>query len=523
MAGAVVFTVMLSYLVLLPNASNPAVEPQAQAVLLSAPETAEAFLDAVHLGDFTRAAALTDDPAGAAKVLGESTAGMAARGVAFVLDATAPAPDAVEAQQRWTTTWALGSGQSWSYPNAMALVRNGGTWVIRWSPAIVHPQLAPGLRLGYRQTQPGSVAVQDSAGRPMFAWSGTALVPVSEVPLDSAITTAIEAGARPVSAGTGQVVLVDAGGADVASLFGTPPQHPGPATASIDLDVQRAANAAVAGAQKPTLLVAIRPSTGGILAAVGGGSATAQTAFNGLYPPGSTFKVVTANAVLGAGRATPGSTVPCPGVVTVGTRTIRNAGFQLGEVPLRTAFAQSCNTTFAALAGDLPPSALTRSAGEFGLAADFDVPGLRTQTGRVTSADSPEEQAENSIGQGTVQVSPFGLALMSATVARGSAVTPFVVDGVPTEVDQGYQGPSAANVQALRSMMREVVTSGRATALTRYGASGKTGTAQYGDGSTAHGWFTGYRKDVAFAVLVEGAGSATPAVDVSGRFLAGLG
>ncbi len=51
---------------------------------------------------------------------------------------------------------------------------------------------------------------------------------------------------------------------------------------------------------------------------------------------------------------------------------------------------------------------------------------------------------------------------------------------------------------------------------------GKTRTAQFGDGSGAHGWFTGYRGDVAFAVLVQNAGSAAPAAEVSGKFLGGL-
>ena len=73
---------------------------------------------------------------------------------------------------------------------------------------------------------------------------------------------------------------------------------------------------------------------------------------------------------------------------------------------------------------------------------------------------------------------------------------------------------------SLRTMMRAVVTSGRGAALSRYGnVYGKTGTAQVGDGTNAHGWFAGYRDDVAFATLVlDGAGSAA-AVTVTGRFL----
>jgi cell division protein FtsI/penicillin-binding protein 2 len=73
-------------------------------------------------------------------------------------------------------------------------------------------------------------------------------------------------------------------------------------------------------------------------------------------------------------------------------------------------------------------------------------------------------------------------------------------------------------------MMRAVVTSGRGTALARYGnVSGKTGTAQVGDGSNAHGWFAGYRDDVAFATLVLDGSSSTAAISVTGAFLGAIG
>jgi cell division protein FtsI/penicillin-binding protein 2 len=79
-------------------------------------------------------------------------------------------------------------------------------------------------------------------------------------------------------------------------------------------------------------------------------------------------------------------------------------------------------------------------------------------------------------------------------------------------------------LDALRGMMREVVTAGTATALRGFaGVRGKTGTAQFGDGTQAHGWFVGYSGDIAFAVLLVGAGSSKPAVEAADRFLKGLG
>ncbi|MET1071837.1 MAG: penicillin-binding transpeptidase domain-containing protein, partial [Umezawaea sp.] len=72
-------------------------------------------------------------------------------------------------------------------------------------------------------------------------------------------------------------------------------------------------------------------------------------------------------------------------------------------------------------------------------------------------------------------------------------------------------------------MLREVVTGGTATALGNLGAvSGKTGTAQFGDGTHAHGWFVGYRDTMAFAVLVVDGGSSKAAVGVTATFLGPL-
>lgn len=112
---------------------------------------------------------------------------------------------------------------------------------------------------------------------------------------------------------------------------------------------------------------------------------------------------------------------------------------------------------------------------------------------------------------------------MSATVAAGEAVTPQLWQGVRTQVNVSYQAPSASVLTALRAMMRETVVSGTARALGDYGAvHGKTGTAEIDSAGTAHGWFTGFRDDLAFAVLVERAGSSKPAVNVTAKFLGAL-
>ncbi len=82
----------------------------------------------------------------------------------------------------------------------------------------------------------------------------------------------------------------------------------------------------------------------------------------GLFPPGSTFKIVTAGAAIERDMATPNTLLGCPGgQMDIGHRTVPNyGGFDLGTVPMSRAFASSCNTTFAELASRMPPRGLTQ-------------------------------------------------------------------------------------------------------------------------------------------------------------------
>ena len=116
------------------------------------------------------------------------------------------------------------------------------------------------------------------------------------------------------------------------------------------------------------------------------------------------------------------------------------------------------------------------------------------------------------------------MALVAATVARGASVTPQLVKDRPTAVLAPPDVPQPAVIDGLRAMMRQVVVAGTASPLASAGeVSGKTGTAQFGAGGRAHGWFVGYRGDLAFAVLLVDAGSSEPAVEVTGRFLRAVG
>jgi hypothetical protein len=292
---------------------------------------------------------------------------------------------------------------------------------------------------------------------------------------------------------------------------------------TLDIGMSRAAEDALARISTPAAMVVIRPSTGDLLAVGQNPAADAEgpIAMTGLYPPGSTFKAVTVSAALQAGQVTPDSVVACPGSENIEGRQIPNDdNFDLGQVPLHTAFARSCNTTMGRLAVNLPPDGLTKAAAQLGLGIDYTAPGMTTVTGKVPVADTAALRVEEGIGQGTVTASPLGMALVAATLARGSVPAPTIVAGQPGKPDHAPDPLPAGVDDQVKSMMRETITNGTATALQDIpGLLGETGTAEYIDNTHAHGWFVGIDGDLALAVFVSDAGSSGPAVEAAGRFL----
>lgn len=321
-----------------------------------------------------------------------------------------------------------------------------------------------------------------------------------------------------------RVSTVDAQGTEVEELHSKAPEPAKAVNIALSRVIQAAAEDAVEPLTQPTILVAIQPSTGDILAVAQNDPADAQgaLALTGRFPPGSTMKAVSALAAIQSGKVTADTPLPCPGKTTIdGRRIVPNSNeFDKGTIPLRSAFAFSCNTTFAQLAVDMPANLLPDAALSLGLGVDFDVAGLTTITGSVPPATDVVERAEDAFGQGKVLASPFGMALVSASIAKGSMPVPQLVRGKETKTDKQPAAPPVASLEPVRAMMREVVESGTAPQLKPYGdVRGKTGTAQFGDGVHSHGWFMGYRGDLAFATLVLSGETSTPAVEVAARFL----
>ncbi len=332
-----------------------------------------------------------------------------------------------------------------------------------------------------------------------------------------------------------------------------------PRGGDVVVTLQRAAQqAAAAGLQgKRGAVVALDPRTGAILAmasaptydpnvlssfdpaairayrerltADGAGDPLLNRALSQTYPPGSTFKVVTAAAALQEG-VTPDTQIPSPTVLDLPQTDVglRNFG---GETcgngvtsSLRDALEISCNTAFAQLGLTLGQDRLREQAEAFGLGDDgLRVPAPVAESVFPAELDPPS-LAQSAIGQRDVRVTPLQMALVAAGVANGGQVMrPYLVREVQAPdlsrlalaEPQVYRTAVPRQVaDQLRSMMEAVVTSGTGTAAQIPGVrvAGKTGTAQNAPGAAPHAWFIGFAPAsdprVAVAVVVENGGDA---------------
>lgn len=310
---------------------------------------------------------------------------------------------------------------------------------------------------------------------------------------------------------------------DPRTVFEQDPVPGEPVTTTLDIDMQLAAENILADVPSPSALVAVRPSTGAVITAASGpGGDGYATATLGQYPPGSTFKVVSALALLRSGMS-PDETVPCPATTTVDGREYGNYSdfptSALGDISLRAAFAESCNTAFIGLRDQAPQAAIADAAAALGLAAEPSL-GAPAFLGSVPGDAAGTAHAEALIGQGEVLASPLGMATAAASVAAGETVAPWLV------AESEPEAPSAAltadEAGALAELMRAAVTDGTADFLADVPGEpvgAKTGTAEFGasDQPDTHGWMIATQGDLAVAAFVEqaesGSGTAGPLLE----------
>ncbi|MBV8196534.1 MAG: penicillin-binding protein 2 [Candidatus Eremiobacteraeota bacterium] len=261
-------------------------------------------------------------------------------------------------------------------------------------------------------------------------------------------------------------------------------------------------------------------------------------ATDGLYPPGSTFKLFTAAAALDSGTVSMDSHFDDPGYLAIGNFLLHdNESEATGYQDLTNAFALSSNVDFAQIALRLGTPTFYRYLDRWGIGAplDFDLP---VQTDRVPAQDSivPGELAQMGFGQGALLMTPLRMALLAATIANaGLESRPYIVRRV---VRNGITASSASaamlanpvsaeTAAKVTTMMVAVVQRGTGTPaqLPNVTVAGKTGTATNPRGRS-HSWFVCFAPAqsprVVVAVVVENVGyGATYAAPIARAVLAG--
>lgn len=288
---------------------------------------------------------------------------------------------------------------------------------------------------------------------------------------------------------------------------------------TLDLALQRKAEAILADQKSPTAMAVLDPSTGAALVLAVSDSAQGQPlATMARYAPGSTFKIVTSLALFRAGL-TPNSMVDCPQRTVVDGRVIENyddfPASRVGKMRLIEAVALSCNTAFVNERRELSGPKLRGAAISLGMGQDHDA-GFPSFYGSVPDPANIVGLAEASFGQGTVQASPMSMAAVAASVSAGRTTVPYLIsDNRP---EQDGKPLTAAEAKGLRMMMSEVVKSGSGRKLRGLVTGAKTGTAEYGTDKPprTHAWMMAYTNDLAIAVMVtdgpSGSRSAAPLI-----------
>lgn len=311
---------------------------------------------------------------------------------------------------------------------------------------------------------------------------------------------------------------------------------------TLDPKLQQAAYDSL-GSNKGAVIV-MEPSTGKILAMVStpsfdpndapvsyndwlnydsSESVLLNRATQGLYPPGSTFKILTSIEYIrenggddtyqyqcsGSAYVNGGTTIPC----------FNNTAH--GSEDLKTAFANSCNSAFSTIGTQLDNASFRGLADTFLFNKNTPIE-IENNAGsfKLEATSGISEAQETAIGQGRTMITPLHNLMVAATVANnGVMMNPYLIDKVMTPTGQTVQTttPSSAGTllsptesATLSEYMRAVVTNGTGNAFrnSSYKVAGKTGSAQFDSSKLYHSWFVGFapydNPEVAVCVILEG-------------------
>jgi peptidoglycan glycosyltransferase len=320
---------------------------------------------------------------------------------------------------------------------------------------------------------------------------------------------------------------------------------------TIDSRIQKAAQKALSGHRGA--VVAIDPSTGAVLALASSPTfdpATVEArwttlsgakdsplldrAISSLYPPGSTFKVVTLTKVISSGVAGPTTVLPAPSVLKIGGGRVTNfEGAGYGSATLQQATRSSINTVYAQLGVQLGPQRLVEQARGFGFDADvpFELnvrPSLMPAPETMTTWETAWAAVGQPVGANAVKgpvVTALQMAMVASGVANGGSVMrPYLVQRVAdpagatvsaTSPRELTRATDPATADTVRKLMVDVVKngSGARAAISGVTLAGKTGTAEVGKSVATNAWFiafgpagSGSKPRIAMAIVLENAG-----------------
>ncbi|CCK29501.1 penicillin-binding protein transpeptidase [Streptomyces davaonensis JCM 4913] len=463
-------------------------------------ETSEKFFAAWEKGQAVQAASYTDFAEAAEPLL--TAYGEAAHITDVTITPKAAnggvVPFSVKAKVSYD-----GTSKALAYDSELKVVRGktSGRALVDWDPAVVHPELKKDDTLVTGESASPPIEAVDRDGQVLTKAKYPSLGPILDTLRER---YGDKAGGSP---GVELVIRHAAEGVADTPLLTLAEGKPGKLPTTLSAGVQAAAEKAVKSYPDASV-VAVKPSTGEVLAVANHRKDAFNAAFEGRVAPGSTMKIITAAMLIDNGVASMNGPAPCPDTATWQSQTFKNLpGLEANmSATLANTFMRSCNTGFIKLVDEEPltdASLMTEAQERFGLGRDNWKTGIISFDGSVPASAGPD-RAANAIGQGEVQMSPLNMASVTATAITGTFRQPYLVspdlDGRELATAKGLEANTAGQ---LKQMMRLTATQGTAQGVMQ-GLGGdigaKTGSAEV-DGQDANSWFTGFRDDVAAAAM----------------------
>ncbi|MGX1475325.1 UNVERIFIED_CONTAM: hypothetical protein RKD50_004133 [Streptomyces canus] len=467
-------------------------------------ETSKDFFAAWEKGDAASAAAFTNNNA-AAEVLLAAYGADAHIGAVQITPGKATGatvPYSVKATVSYD-----GKSKPLAYRSKLTVVRGvtTGKALVDWQPSLVYPKLQRDDRLVTGESANPAIEAVARDGSVLTKEKYPSLGPVLDALREKYGT---EAGGTPGI----ELVIKHPDQTPDTSLLTLAEGKAGKLETTISASAQAAAEKAVK-LYGQSSVVAVKPSTGEVLAVANNRTDAFNAAFEGTKAPGSTMKIITAAMLIDNGVTSMNGPAPCPPDAVWQGQTFKNlTGMEPNEgASLANSFMRSCNTAFIKLIDEKPltDDSLTLEAqNRFGIGEDWKT-GIVSFDGKVPAVSGPD-RAANAIGQGQVQMNPLNMASVTATAITGAFRQPYLVSPKLDDRELATaKGLPYNTASQLKQMMRLTATQGTgAKAMAGLGGDigAKTGSAEVDGQQVSNSWFTGFRNDMAAAAMTEEGG-----------------